>query len=97
MAADINLVKKVFSDEEFVKEVAVLSDPVEIQAVLKAKGIDLSIEEIQKIGDAVKKMQAENPGGELSLDQLDEVAGGSIIVTIGYAVIAVIAATAFLW
>ena len=89
MAVDLDLVKKVFSDEEFVREVAGLSDPVEVQATLKAKGIDLSIEEIQKIGDNVKKNLVAAPGGELDLDQLDEVAGGSLTLIAMFVVAAV--------
>ena len=99
MAADINLVKKVFSDEEFVVKLAALSDPAEIQAALKEKGIDLSIEEINEIGESIKTKIGENPGGELSLDQLDEVAGGmGIIATVVITVIcALCGAAGFLW
>ena len=41
---DEKLVKEVFSDKEFVMSLLKLDTPEEVQAALKEKGIDLTIE-----------------------------------------------------
>ena len=91
--AQINL-EKALKDEIFARKVLEMQDLGDVQAAFKTKNVDLTIEEIQQIGDAVKKVAAkkqENPGAELSLDQLEEVAGGGITMTIICCVAAVMA------
>ena len=100
MAANLTVLQKVFSDEEFAKEVAALSDTVEIKTVLKAKGVEFTIEEIKEIGDLVMKLIEEHPDGELSMDQLDDVAGGYVPGSMTAAVVvfcAVCVLAAFCW
>ena len=76
---DEKRMKEVFSDEAFVKELLSLKSPEEVQEVLKKKGIEASIEEVLGLQDALLKAQekARGNGGELSMDDLDEVAGGA--------------------
>jgi len=56
-------IKKVFSDEEFVKELFSKETPEEAQALLAEKEIDMSIDELVKLKDLVAaKLQAAENG-----------------------------------
>ncbi|MCL2081982.1 MAG: Nif11 family protein [Oscillospiraceae bacterium] len=76
------LLENALKDEAFAKKLFSLQEPEDAQALLKTKGVEFTIDEVKQIGEllnkAIKK-QAENPGTELSLDELEEVAGGSLI------------------
>ena len=67
--------KEVFSDEAFVKSLFALETVEEVQAALKEKGVELSLEEINGIHDRL--LVSINENGELSLEQLENVAGGN--------------------
>ena len=73
-------VQKVFSDEAFVKSLLELEEPEDVQAALKDKGIDCTIDEIKQLGEkinkAVETYLAQQNGDDLSIEQLDDVAGG---------------------
>ena len=71
------IIKEVFRDEEFVRGLFMLETPQEVQAALKVKNVELSIEEIVKIKELLIK-SAEN-GGVLSDEELQEVSGGFAI------------------
>ena len=76
-------IKKVFSDEEFVKELFSKETPEEAQALLAEIEIDLSIDELVKIKDLVdaKLQEAENgESPELTEEELSDVAGGYLPV-----------------
>ena len=45
---DKERIKEIFSDKEFVTELIGLETPTDIQALLKTKGIDLDLEQIEK-------------------------------------------------
>ena len=85
---DEQKVKEVFSDEAFVKELVELDTPEEVQARLKEKGVDVSVEEIEQIAKALQS-QAE---GELDEDALEDVAGGIIFTTLVLSSIGIAAA-----
>ena len=90
-------IKEIFADEEFVKELFSKETPEEAQALLAEKGIDMSIDELVKIKDlVVAKLQAAENGesDELTEEDLIDVAGGAIGVTIALAVTAVVAVVA---
>ena len=80
--------KEVFSDEAFVKGLFELETATEVQAALKEKGVEMSEEEILGIRELLIKMengevsveQLEN--GELPEELLEQVAGGSIFLTV---------------
>mgnify|MGYP006333827911 CR=1 FL=1 len=91
--------KEVFSDEAFVKSLFELESAGEVQAALKEKGIEFSEEEIISIRDFLVKVeegditkeqlekwtvQAED--GELSEKELEIVAGGIVLETVGFVV-----------
>lgn len=78
MANEVNAavlqLREVFSDENFVKELVALETPEEVQARLKEKNVDLSMEQIEMLREKLGKQQ----DGELSEDDLEEVAGGLV-------------------
>ena len=88
---DTNKIKEVFSDEEFVKKLFEMETPAEAQKALKEKGLDFSEKDVMNLRDEIVK-HVENgiKPEEMSLDQLDEVAGGSAAVAILVAVTAVV-------
>ena len=84
-------IKEIFSDKEFVTELISLETPTDIQALLKTKGIDLDIDQIEKAKALVaKKLALAEAGEELGDDELDEVSGGIAVLSVVSAVISVI-------
>ena len=67
-------IKEVFSNEKFVKSLMELNTPEEVQKALSEKDIDLSVDEIKKIAELLQK----KANGELTDEDLENVAGGSI-------------------
>ena len=81
-------IEKVFSDEAFVKSLFELEEPADVQAMLKEKGIEMSLEEIKQLGALITKaIEAKQNGEELSLEQLDEVAGGGVVSGVVFLVV----------
>lgn len=86
---DQEKLKELFSDEEFVKELLAMEEPEQVQNALEDKGISVTTDEIQKVGELLRKVNSGEisqetleaaASGELSEEELEEVAGGSIIV-----------------
>ena len=74
-------IKEVFSDEEFVKELFSKETPEEAQAMLAEKDIDLTVEELIQLRELIiKKAQQTDNDEELCDDDLEDVAGGSVIL-----------------
>ena len=69
------LIKEIFSDEAFLKSLSEMENAEEVQAALKEKGLDLSIDDILKI----QKTLTSQENGELSEDEMENVAGGFAI------------------
>ncbi len=67
---------ELFSDEQFVKKLFNLETPEEVQAVLADNDVEISVEEILKIRELLIKKE----NGELSDEELEEVAGGLVQV-----------------
>ena len=65
-----------FSDEALLETVLKSEDMAEIQGALKAKGIDMSLDEVKKMTEQIDA-QMENDG-ELTDDQMEQVAGGIV-------------------
>ena len=65
-----------FADEALLETVMQSEDMAEIQAALKAKGIDMSLDEVKKMTEQIDA-QMENDG-ELTDDQMEQVAGGIV-------------------
>lgn len=68
-------VKEVLSNQEVAEEFFSKETPEEAQAFLQERGVEISLDEIKEIGAALEKMQ----DGELSEDDLENVAGGGVI------------------
>ena len=85
---DTNKVKEVFSDQEFVKTLFQMETPAEAQKALKEKGLDFSEKDVLRLRDEiVKNIENGTTADELSLDQLDDVAGGSVGLAIACVVV----------
>lgn len=69
--ADPNIKEKLFS----------LDSPEEVQSFLEDKGISFSINEINEIRDIILKIVTKKENGELSEEDLEEVAGGFVALT----------------
>ena len=93
---DANKVKEIFSDKAFAKSLLELESATQVQAELKKKGLDFSENDIMKIRDEISKnLENGTKPEELSLDQLDDVAGGIAITTTLAIVGGVLAAVVF--
>ncbi len=64
-------IKELFSDEAFVSSIMEMENPEDVQKALSAKGLELSLAEIKAIQEALSSNE-----GELSEDELEDVAGG---------------------
>jgi len=86
---DQELLKKVLADSDFTKSLLNMENPEDVQAALKEKGVDITLEEINTIRKALE--QQEN--GELSDDDLEDVAGGSLTIAAALGIAAIIGAS----
>lgn len=73
--------KKIETDADFAKEIYVITEPLEIQALTKSKGIDLTLEDIMASKDILYQALDSANESELSEAQLDEVAGGIAVTS----------------
>ncbi len=69
-----NITVKLLGDKDFLAKVLPMT-PEDALKAFNEKGSDITLDELNEIGDAIKKVQAN--GGELSAEDLDKVAGGS--------------------
>ena len=77
---DEKSIKEVFSDEVFVKYLLELDTPAQVQAALSAKDIEMIETEIIALRDEIVRLLDKlQSGEELSVDQLDDVAGGVLL------------------
>ena len=67
-------IKELFSDETFVLELLEQETVEEAQAAFKEKDVEVSADELNKLRDHINARFSEN--GEMSLEALDDVAGG---------------------
>lgn len=82
------LLKEVLSDTDFAKSLAEMETPEEVQAALKEKGVDISLEDIAAIQNVLENQNE----GELSEDDLENVAGGSLTVMAALGIASIIGA-----
>ncbi len=66
-------------NEQLTKELFTQETPEGAQKVLKNAGIDFTIDEIKTVGKLICQIQ-ENNGRELSEEELENVAGGGLII-----------------
>lgn len=70
-------IKELFSDEAFTASILEMETPEEVQKALSDKGLELSLEEISTIQNSLL-----NNEGELSEDELENVAGGIAVTAV---------------
>lgn len=71
---DISKIETVLSDISFVEKLATLETIEEVQLAFKEKGLNLSIDDVNKLHDIISHVA--NYSGQLSEEALEEVAGG---------------------
>ena len=105
---DTQKLNEVLADEAFVKELLLMQKPEQVQEALEDRGVELSLDEIEKMGAFIRKVQTgeiskeqvqKMADGELSEDELEQVSGGSWAIGgafggMGGVVIAIAIATA---
>ena len=70
-----NLISEAFADAEFAEEMSMMETAEEVHAKLAEKGISLTLDEVNEIPKMMSMVSAGE--GELSEDDLEDVAGGS--------------------
>lgn len=83
-------VKELFADKEFVEKILELESAEEVQAALKEKGLELTVEEINQIKEQLIK--SGESGEEVSDEELEQVAGGVVGTVIACTAIGIIGA-----
>ena len=73
---DQNRIKEVFSDEDFKKRLMELETVEDIKSAINEKGLDFSEEDIVVLQKSISALKSKN---DLTLDELDNVAGGLVI------------------
>ncbi len=72
--------QQLMQDEEFLKEILVLETAEEVQQAFKEKDVDISIEDLKKIKELIKK--SINEDYELTEEELEEITGGSFLTAL---------------
>lgn len=72
MANDINALKALMGDEQFVAAIVAMEDPVDVQRAFAEKGFQFTVDQINEIA----AMAFSENTDELSEEQMDAVAGG---------------------
>ena len=78
---DKERMKEALVEEGFAERLLSLETPEEVQAAFKEKGVEMRVEEVLLFRDMLVEMveKTVQRGGELSLEDLDEVSGGNIM------------------
>jgi predicted ribosomally synthesized peptide with nif11-like leader len=77
---------KLEGDPALGEKLFALETPEEVQSFLKAEGLEFTIEEIMTLREALVKALEKKENGELSDEDLEEVAGGFIVALIMFIV-----------
>ncbi len=70
---------KLKEDAEFAKELFVLETPEEARELLQTNGIEFSLSEVVELGKAVQEVTRKREEGQLTDEELEEIAGGNDI------------------
>jgi predicted ribosomally synthesized peptide with nif11-like leader len=89
----LQLKDKVEADQSLGEKLFALETPEEVQSFLQAEGLEFTIDEIMTLREALVKALEKKENGELSDEDLEEVAGGllglrvlGILMLIGLAI-----------
>lgn len=77
----IQLQAKLEADQSLAEKLFALENPEEVQSCLKEQGLEFSLDEIDQLKEALVKTAVRQESGELSDENLEEVAGGVIATT----------------
>lgn len=80
---------KIEADKSLAEKLLSQENPQDVQSLLKEQGLEFSLEEINSLRDILVKLAQKGENGELSDEDLEDVAGGIAATT----TIAVISAT----
>ena len=83
----INLVEKAMKDEAFAKQLAEAETMEAAQTVFASRGIKFTMDEMKAITAALRATES---NGELSADDLEDVAGGGAVLTAAGAIAGII-------
>lgn len=75
MSMNIDQVKAVMADREFVETIVAMEDPVDVQKAFADKGIDFTVDQINQIAE----LALNHEGEELTDAELESVSGGAIL------------------
>ena len=74
---DTKKMNEIFSDQAFVKSLLEMETAAQVQVELKKKGLDVTEQDVLKLRDDIEKQIKNGKNqGEMSLEALDDVAGG---------------------
>lgn len=77
MAANSEKMKELFQDQAFLEELFSKESAEDAQALLKERGVEMTVEELNQFRKTLMD-RMEGGGGELSEDDLENVAGGGV-------------------
>ena len=75
----IEKAKVALEDKAFVEKLLELEDPEAVQALYAEKGVDLTLDEVKLMGKLIAEQGEQD---ELTVDDLEDVAGGIAITTV---------------
>lgn len=68
-------INEILNKEGFVDKMLACEEPEQVQALFRAEGVELTLDDVKAVGASLASMASE--GDELDEDSLDAVAGGS--------------------
>ncbi len=74
-------IKEIFADKDFVEKILAMETAEEVQAAIKAQGVELTIEEIEATKAELVNQLENKDSDEVSDEQLENVAGGFAVTT----------------
>ncbi len=86
----VQLQTKIEADQSLAEKLFAMETPEEVQSLLKAEGLDFTLDEINMLKDALIKTLVKGENDELSDEDLEDVAGGLAITAIILAICACI-------
>jgi predicted ribosomally synthesized peptide with nif11-like leader len=74
------LLKKMGEDKAFAEKILTQTEKEKVIEIARGEGIELSMEDIDEVNEAIAKALQTKKEGELSEEELENVAGGNIII-----------------
>ena len=87
---------KIEADKSLAEKLLSQENPQDVQSLLKEQGLEFSLEEINSLRDILVKLAQKGENGELSDEDLEDVAGGIAATTTIAAISATFTAANFI-